>query len=318
MGRNDTYNLLQILQTSVGYDIALLTTFNFDIRLFEQAILNSLFANNVRKISVYVDAEELTKSLQSVRTCQIGRKYVVNPIRINSTFHPKVVLLLGEKKARLILGSSNITTPGYTTNNEVFNFIDYTDKDPQYLDLIVEAIRFFNSIDKSSDQLDSELIKEATSYAYYHRAKQNGETYYLHNLKDSILSQARQLISDEVQNIKIAVPYYDGELSAYKDIQSQFPNANIQLYIQNQKSTFPVDYNNKNKVANHILPFAGFQQGNDNYKNNFYHGKVFLFQSAIKSCMMCTESGIILKMMLSLLLQNIRIPRTCSKSVLGQ
>ena len=137
MGRNDTYNLLQILQTSVGYDIALLTTFNFDIRLFEQAILNSLFANNVRKISVYVDAEELTKSLQSVRTCQIGRKYVVNPIRINSTFHPKVVLLLGEKKARLILGSSNITTPGYTTNNEVFNFIDYTDKDPQYLDLIV-------------------------------------------------------------------------------------------------------------------------------------------------------------------------------------
>lgn len=34
-------------------------------------------------------------------------------------------------------------------------------KDPQYLDLIVEAIRFFNSIDKSSDQLDSELIKEA-------------------------------------------------------------------------------------------------------------------------------------------------------------
>lgn len=297
MGRNDTYNLLQILQTSVGYDIALLTTFNFDIRLFEQAILNSLFANNVRKITVYVDAEELTKSLQSVRTCQIGRKYVVNPIRINSAFHPKVVLLLGEKKARLILGSSNITTPGYTTNNEVFNFIDYTDKDPQYLDLIVEAIRFFNSIDKSSDQLDSELINEATSYSYYHRAKQNGEAFYLHNLKDSIFSQARQLISDEVQNIKIAVPYYDGELSAYKEIQNQFPNANIQLYIQNQKSTFPVDYNNKNKVANHILPFVGFQQGNDNYKNNFYHGKVFLFQSTMKSYVLygsanCTQAAL--------------------------
>ena len=132
MGRNDSYSLLDILQKSVGYDIALLTTYNFDIRLFEQAVLNSLFANNVRKVSVYVDAEELTKSLQSVRTCQIGRKYMINPIRINSTFHPKVVLLLGEKKARLILSSANITTPGYTTNNEVFNFIDYSDKDPKY------------------------------------------------------------------------------------------------------------------------------------------------------------------------------------------
>ena len=177
MGRNDSYSLLDILQKSVGYDIALLTTYNFDIRLFEQAVLNSLFANNVRKVSVYVDAEELTKSLQSVRTCQIGRKYMVNPIRINSTFHPKVVLLLGEKKARLILGSANITTPGYTTNNEVFNFIDYSDKDPKYLDLIVSAIGFFNSIDKNSDQLDHELIKEAASYPYYHRTKHNEEAY---------------------------------------------------------------------------------------------------------------------------------------------
>ena len=297
MGRNDTYNLLDILQKSVGYDIALLTTYNFDIRLFEQAILNSLFANNVRKISLYVDAMELTRSLQNVKTCQIGKKYMVNPIRINSTFHPKVVLLLGEKKARLIISSANITTPGYTTNNEVFNFIDYSDKDPKYLDLIVSAIGFFVSIDKESDQLDRELIKEATSFPYYHRTKQNEEAYYLHNLKTSILSQVRQLLLDDIRKISIAVPYYDGELSAYKEIQSAFPNASIKLYIQNYKSTFPVDYNNKNKIANHIFPFAGFRHGNDNYKNNFYHGKVFLFRSAEKSYVLygsanCTQAAL--------------------------
>ena len=297
MGRNDSYSLLDILQKSVGYDIALLTTYNFDIRLFEQAILNSLFANNVRKVSVYVDAEELTKSLQSVRTCQIGRKYMINPIRINSTFHPKVVLLLGEKKARLILSSANITTPGYTTNNEVFNFIDYSDKDPKYLDLIVSAIGFFNSIDKKSDQLDSALIKEAASYPYYHRTKHNEEAYYLHNLKESILSQVRQLVSDDIQKIRIAVQYYDGELSAYKEIKDQFPNADVQLYIQNHKSTFPVDFNNRHKVAGNVLPFAGFRQGKDNCKNNFYHGKVFLFQSAEKSYVLygsanCTQAAL--------------------------
>ena len=147
MGRDDIHSLLNILQTSVGYDIAFLTTYNFDIRLFEQAILNCLFANNVRKISLYVDAEELTKSLQNISTCQIGKKYMVNPIRIGSTFHPKVILLLGNKKARLIISSANLTTPGYTTNNEVFNFIDYSEKEPKYLDLIVSAIGFFNNID---------------------------------------------------------------------------------------------------------------------------------------------------------------------------
>lgn len=297
MGRNDTYNLLEILQKSVGYDIALLTTYNFDIRLFEQAVLNGLFTNNVRKVSIYIDAEEFTKSLQNVKTCQIGKKYMVNPIRINSTFHPKVILLLGEKKARLILGSANITTSGYTTNHEVFNFIDYSEKDPKYLDVIVSAIGFFSSIDKNSDQLDRELIKEATSFPYYHRTKENEESYFLHNLRASILSQARHLITDDVRKVSIAVPYYDGELSAYKEIKSTFPGAAIQLYIQNYKSTFPVEYNHKNKVANHINPFAGFRQGNDNCKNNFYHGKVFLFQSAEKSYVLygsanCTQAAL--------------------------
>lgn len=297
MGQNDTYSLLEILQKSVGYDIALLTTYNFDIRLFEQAILNSLFANDVRKVSVYVDAEELIKSLQSVRTCQIGKKYMVNPIRISGTFHPKVILLLGEKKARLILGSANITTPGYTTNHEVINFIDYSEKDPEHLDLIVNAIGFFNSIDRLSDQLDHELIDEAVSYPYYHRTKQNEEAYYLHNLRESILSQVRQIITDDVQRINIAVPYYDKELTAYERLRDQFPNAGIQLYIQNHKSTFPVDYNHIHKVANHINPFAGFRHEKDNYKNNFYHGKVFLFQSAEKSYVLygsanCTQMAL--------------------------
>ena len=182
MGRDDIHSLLNILQTSVGYDIAFLTTYNFDIRLFEQAILNCLFANNVRKISLYVDAEELTKSLQNISTCQIGKKYMVNPIRIGSTFHPKVILLLGNKKARLIISSANLTTSGYTTNNEVFNFIDYSEKELKYLDLIVSAIGFFNNIDKITDQLDHELIREATSSPYYHRVRPNEESFYFHNL----------------------------------------------------------------------------------------------------------------------------------------
>ena len=297
MGRDDIHSLLNILQTSVGYDIAFLTTYNFDIRLFEQAILNCLFANNVRKISLYVDAEELTKSLQNISTCQIGKKYMVNPIRIGSTFHPKVILLLGNKKARLIISSANLTTSGYTTNNEVFNFIDYSEKEPKYLDLIVSAIGFFNNIDKITDQLDHELIREATSYPYYHRVRPNEESFYLHNLKESILSQARQKISDEIQRISIAVPYYDEELAAYRELQAQFPNAAIQLYIQNHRSTFPVDYNRKYKVADQIFPFAGFRHGNDNYKNNFYHGKVFLFQSATQSYVLygsanCTQAAL--------------------------
>jgi len=230
MSTNDDHRLLKQLNKCSGYDIALMTSFNFDIRFFEQAVMNGFLANDLRKISLYIDSDEFASSLQDVRKCQIGRKYMVNPIRMHSSFHPKVALLLGEKKARLVLGSANITTSGYTTNNEVFNYIDYTEKDTKYLDVIVDAIDFFSRINDLSDQLDADLIEEARSYSYYHRARKNGDTYFLHNLDNSILTQVRQLIPDPVKKICVAVPYYDRELLAYRELCSAYPNAEICLY----------------------------------------------------------------------------------------
>ena len=123
------YSILDELSKCSGYDIALMTTFNFELGFFERALLNRLYSKDVRKISLFVDAKELTTALQEFdilhNGSNIGCKYMVNPVQMNGSFHPKVILLLGEKKARLFVGSANIKTSGYATNNEIFNFIDY-------------------------------------------------------------------------------------------------------------------------------------------------------------------------------------------------
>ena len=102
------------------YKIALMTTFNFEIDFFERFILNQLYDNNIRKISLFVDAKELSKSIMKVESSYIGKRYFVTPIEMNSSFHPKVFLLLGDKKARLIVGSANLTRSGLKSNNEIF------------------------------------------------------------------------------------------------------------------------------------------------------------------------------------------------------
>ena len=136
--------LLDHIEKSSGYDIALMTTFNFEIGFFERAIVNRLYEKNVKKISVFIDSKELTKSITEVNACQMGLKYVINPIRLNASFHPKVILLLGKKKAKLIVGSANLKSSGMEINNEVFNYIEYSEKQPEYQDVIVSAIRFFS------------------------------------------------------------------------------------------------------------------------------------------------------------------------------
>ena len=43
--------ILDAFSKSKNYDIALMTTFNFDITFFERSILNRLYENNVKKVS---------------------------------------------------------------------------------------------------------------------------------------------------------------------------------------------------------------------------------------------------------------------------
>ena len=185
--------LIEEIIKSKGYSIALFTTFNFEIEFFERAILGRLYENGIRKVSLFVDADEFEKSLKSIDAARtnigLGKKYIVSPVSIHGAFHPKIVLLLGERKARLIVASANITTNGYERHNEVFNVIDYTEKDKVYQDIIVAAINSFIAMNKISYFLDGDLIKEITDFVYYRKCQINGERYLLTSCEDTILEQ---------------------------------------------------------------------------------------------------------------------------------
>jgi hypothetical protein len=295
---NKRYSILDELAKCSGYDIALMTTFNFEINFFERAILNRLYANDVRKISLFVDSEELSKALQEVEVSHIGRKYMVNPIKMAGSFHPKIILLSGEKKAKLFIGSANIKTSGYAINNEIFNCIEYSSEHPEYLNIIVEAIDYFSSINEQSYQLDNSILKECKTQIYYHKSEPNKDLFLLQNMKRSIVEQVRDIISEDVEEINIAVPYYDNELAAVSYLKEAFPYAQIRLYIQNEKSTFPAEYNQQNQIIENILIYEGFKDNNSGSRNNFYHGKVFVFKTKNQSYVLygsanCTQAALV-------------------------
>ena len=60
--------ILDELNASKGYDIALLTTFNFDTVYFERAVFRVLNDNGIKKVSVFVDQNELNSALQTARS----------------------------------------------------------------------------------------------------------------------------------------------------------------------------------------------------------------------------------------------------------
>ena len=100
-------------------------------------------------VFVYTDGEQLVTALGNVTDSYIGKRYVVNPIRINAAFHPKLFLLLGQNKAKLYVSSANLTTSGFCINNEIVNEFIYDIDHPENLKqfrTITEKIALFISI----------------------------------------------------------------------------------------------------------------------------------------------------------------------------
>ena len=266
--------IIEEISNSKGYSIALLTTFNFEISYFERTILNSLYDKNIRNIELFVDADELEKAVSESIDNNLNRKYIANPIRINSAFHPKVVLLLGEEKAKLIVSSANIKTSGYTLNNEIYNVFEYSKQNTENLNLINDAITFFEKLNIMAYYQDTKIFNKINDLIYRHRKSDNDAIKLIQNLESLVLNQLKNIITDKVESIDIAVPYYDNELLAYKDLSTTFECSNINLYLQNGLNTFPVDYNNANGIvqSDKLNPYLKLK---NNGKKNFYHGKVF-------------------------------------------
>ncbi len=284
-------NILEILKKSRKYDIALLTTFNFEISFFEKCILNKLYDNGIRKVSVFVDSKEYNKAIDNIELSYIGKRYYATPVNINSSFHPKIILLLGKNKARLIVGSWNLTTNGYFINNEIGNVFDYDENTPQTLSLIQSAMNYFIDINEKTDKRDNNLIQSIKNYPYY---RLNNEyelnTQLLTNVNEAIIDQVYGIIPDEVTEIDIAVPYFDKEVSALKQISEKFNKSRIKLYIQNERNTFPEKYQN-NYELNLYNKFI------DNGSYHFYHGKVIRFITKDNSFVLygsanCTQAAL--------------------------
>ena len=281
---------------SKGYSIALLTTFNFEINYFERCILNSLYDNEIRKVEIFVDADELKKAIYESKDNNLNKKYVANPIEINSAFHPKVILLLGEEKAKLIVSSANIKTSGYTLNNEIYNVFVYDNEHQENLNLINSAIQFFMKLNDMAYYKDEDIFNSIKEFIYIKKQNDNYDTRLIQNIDSSVLDQLSEIIKEKIESIDIAVPYYDNELLGYTELKEKLNCNNINLYIQNEKSNFPVNYNEKNRIIREdkIMPYYILKNNN---KKNFYHGKVFRFNIIDKSYILygssnCTVSAL--------------------------
>ena len=291
----DEFKIFNELDKCKKYDIALITTFNFDINFFEHFILNKLIDSATKKITLFVDLKELSKAVRGIENSAIGKKYFVSPISVAGAFHPKVCLFLGKDCAKLIVSSANLTSSGYLTNNEIFNVFDYDNQDDKNFSIIKDAIDFFVTLNQLAELKDNYNFEEVNMWlkSQNQQPKQNEEIYFIHNIDEGIIEKISKIIVDPL-SIDIAVPFYDNKLNALQEIIKTFPHSKVNLYIQNHKSKFPI-----NLATTVDIEFLNvYNAFNDRKSTNFYHGKVIRFVTKENEFILygsanCTESALL-------------------------
>src|SRR5918994_1248204 len=109
-----------------GFQSAAFLTYGVDLTFFEAKVMNRLQETGCRNVIVVADGHQSKDALNSAaQLSYIGVQCPLVTVRLgNKAFHPKAVLLVGEEKLKVLVGSGNLTLPGYTRNWEVFTKVE--------------------------------------------------------------------------------------------------------------------------------------------------------------------------------------------------
>ena len=202
-----------------GFGSAAFLTYGADLGFFESKVMNALQESGCRNVVVVADGHQAKDALNSAAELRyVGVHYPVVPIRLgNQAFHPKAILLVGEKKLKVLVGSGNLTLPGYTRNWEIFTKFEGEDAAGLALDLLRA---FQNAADRSS-------LREA--FAGWRRRLEkyspwlfttgaHRETMKLLCSSDgAILPRATKLLNGrEVSRLLVLSPFFDRKATALR------------------------------------------------------------------------------------------------------
>lgn len=146
---------------------AIFTTFGHDPAFFENQVLRSILkltSDPVEQPQRF--HSEAVRTLQEAPVAVIvdagqrqpGRRLPYDVLEVSDVvFHPKSALLLYEDYARLMVGSGNLTFPGYSQNTELFIAYDLRYDSPDDVELLREFDRHVNRIESLVRQNGSQL-----------------------------------------------------------------------------------------------------------------------------------------------------------------
>lgn len=231
--------------------IVFLSTYQFDPEFFEARLLCCPSLARARRIVVFVDAAEWYKDMHTGASGRlINRRYLVVPVLWKpGVFHPKLSLLLTEASGSVLCGSNNLTRAGCTSNLEVLNVVpfSYEAVDEQALSVARQAYAFFKEIFRYTDSAVRSIVEQwvtetGNEFPWLNETGTNADSQIrlIHTVNGGIWDTISDIISAKVVHEFLVIsPFHDSDCALLKKLANQYPEAMIEILVQQGVSTLP-------------------------------------------------------------------------------
>ena len=282
---------------NVIYHSAILTTYAIDLIHFDNQLLNMLHRKQICSVNVFVDSNQMDKSMEYVSPMfiqNLGKKYSITNVNSTGAFHPKINFFIGDEAVMVILGSGNLTVAGHGKNHEVFTglMIDKTNK--SHRPLIEECWQYLCQFTKQCDDFNcNRILKEIPENCIFldpgfkvvphsmHKVQDDLQAALLYNdSQSSILQQISKIVPvDKVKTITVLSPYFDEYGDSLIALANLCPNSKINVLIH-KDCVLPPTKLPKNERIN-FFDFCETSRGKKVFKtyNRQLHAKVFHFKT---------------------------------------
>jgi len=269
-------NLVEaVFSKNYHFESSILCTYGLNLNFFENYLmkLNALYS--CEDICVFTDHSTYNSFISESYTPRwLNKRYLVNRLKTNGVFHPKLYMFASEKKALVGIGSANLTRDGVASNLEVFSVFEISETKTTYSYLLRDCINYVRrlaNITKSESAINQIDTFNQLCRAYIHSSEdEENEISLIHNLDRPLI----KTITDHLKNFKISKiqilsPFFDSKLSPLKVLLEQFPDCAVEIYLQQKKSNFPIDYFSDLKVDVPLFLYSDVKR--------YMHGKAILF-----------------------------------------
>ena len=272
-----------------GYHSSIASTFNVDFDAYETIVLSRLRGAGCRNNLLICDSRMVTSSLDGAFRLPryAGRLYSVSGAqgeRAGGVFHPKLLVQLGRRQGRLLIGSANLTASGIGGNLEIVSELRAAAEPSGEQSIIRQAYDYLlRRLDLGDPAVAAQLefIRRRTPWLTDADPGPGAVLLSDGTLAAMVASGAGEtiaarfigLVDEAIHRLIVISPYWDEQLAALQHLASAWNPSDVSVLIDKNVTALPALPQSLSSVV------RLFDRGKV-FKSRFIHAKVIIAQGA--------------------------------------